>query len=463
MKSHLTLDVPVRAARLDSIAELPFPATDATFAAPGALLLRRLLLLFAAIFPLICWPAMDRPFSQPKILLLSIVVPAGLLFSLRGVRAAFSSLPSALRWSLLAWFFSTSASVAFANYISRESLVLPLLGAGWLFLLLAVRPLPRDLAWSLVAGAGAVALLALLQFARFDPFVWLGWQPLLPSSARMRVYATLGNPDFVAAFLAALLPVSVSLYRHARQRWLVAILIALQAGALCSTGSRALLLALLGVTFCLAAFRQTRAALTLGVLLIAAAGIVSALHVGRPLSSTIQGRIYIWRVSAPHILDHRILGSGPGAFAAAYPGWESAYGSSGRANLRESVFAGLQQHAHDDFIEISLDYGLLGLAAWLAVLIAILSLARRLARDSVVGQSEPPNLSLPLGAAAGMVAMLSISLVDFPFERPTEQFAFWSLAALILLTGLSHHPRLLPLSPSKILIPQGGPASDSHE
>ena len=48
----------------------------------------------------------------------------------------------------------------------------------------------------------------LLQYGGLDPLRWLGWQAEIFVNPRMRVYGTLGNPDFVAAWLCATLPLA---------------------------------------------------------------------------------------------------------------------------------------------------------------------------------------------------------------------------------------------------------------
>lgn len=411
------------------------PDFAASAAAPSSVAFGRALLIFAAAFPLVCWPGLEHPFSQPKFLVLALAVPTVLLFSFSRLRIGWASMTQSVRIALLAWLFATSASAAFGRFVSGEPLLLPLLGAGWLLLLMTFRPRTADLAWALVAGGGVVSVLALLEFARFDPFAWFGWSPLLPANPRMRVYATLGNPDFVAAFLAGLLPVTFAIHQQSSRRWVPRILLALQAAALCATGSRAVLVALLGLLFCTVLLRNKRTALFLGMAILAAAVVLAALPGARPLATTIRGRLYIWQVAVPRALDHPILGLGPGAFAAAYPAWEAARWSSGRATPQQNLFAASQQHAHNDFVEILLEGGALGLAAWLALVSAILFRPWRLARGKLSVPAALTDGTLALAAAGGIIALLSISFVDFPFHRPTEQFLFWSLAALAILGG----------------------------
>jgi hypothetical protein len=47
----------------------------------------------------------------------------------------------------------------------------------------------------------------------------LGWQPEIFASPRMRIYGTLGNPDFVAAWLCATLPLWTGRAGKDRREW----------------------------------------------------------------------------------------------------------------------------------------------------------------------------------------------------------------------------------------------------
>jgi O-antigen ligase len=112
-----------------------------------------------------------------------------------------------------------------------------------------------------------------------------------------------------------------------------------------------------------------------------------------------------------------------------YPVWEVERWRNGGARELEPAFAGAQDHAHNDFLEFLTDYGIAGLTAWLAALAAILGFAWRHAR----GEKSP----LLFGVSAGIVALCGVALVDFPFQRPTEVFFFWSLAAILFSPSAS--------------------------
>jgi O-antigen ligase len=139
----------------------------------------------------------------------------------------------------------------------------------------------------------------------------------------------------------------------------------------------------------------------------------------------VQGRLYIWKVSAPHLGEHSLFGLGPGGFAASFPAWETQYWSTSTDD-RDRRFAAIEDHMHNDYLEFLADYGAAGLLAFLAVLATFL---RNIA-DRKAGGVSP----LLAGASAGVIGLAVISLVDFPLMRPAETFLLWSLMAISLLS-----------------------------
>lgn len=381
-------------------------------------------LVVTLCLPLISVPGLESPFSLSKIVLLGAVVLGGGLFVGRQSWAAFEALPRAFQLSLAAWLTIFASSAAFGAFVSPAALVLPALAAAWFLLLLAVRPNRQHLAYALVFSAAAVAFVAVLQFLGADPYTLGGWSPPAGAAARMKVYGTLGNPNFVAAFLVGVIPLTFLLAKSPL-RWgsLFRLILALEVCAVLATGSRAAILGLAGGVIWLALPPRRAWWWRLGAL--AVAGVVLVLAPSRPLGATVEGRWYIWRVVAPHVVEPPAFGWGPGSFAAKYPEWETDFWRSGQGSTADRRFTGFQDHAHNDYLEILVDHGVLGLLAFVGVLVTSLALARRRMNR---GHDE-----LAAGASSGLVALACVALVDFPFMRPTELFAFWTLLAIVLL------------------------------
>lgn len=376
----------------------------------------------AAAVPLVCWPGLAAPFSTPKLVLLAAWVVAGLLAALAGRIPLLAALDSLLYGLVLGWIGLVSVSAILAPHVSAEVLLLALLPAGAFVLQAGLKPKPAAVLGAVAAAGAVVALVAVLQSAGADPFRLLGWAGPVAGSPRMRVFSTLGNPNFVAAFLTAAAPAVWAAGRFLPDRkWRTLFLTAgglLLAGGILATGSRAPALAALGVA-AWAAFRSLKK-WHLAVLPILFSLLVVGVSTARPLADTLAGRLFIWQVSLPHALESPLLGGGPGSFQLNYPAWETARLAVARDEAR---FAGFQNHSHNDYLETLVDYGAPGLLLLLAIPAAVLGRFCFAKRNPADPAAE--------GAAAGVVALLALALVDFPLHRPAEAFLFWLFLAIV--------------------------------
>ncbi|KFE66462.1 O-antigen ligase family protein [Hyalangium minutum] len=298
--------------------------------------------------------------------------------------------------------------------------------AGLVVLALLQAPPPWAPVFRAIAGAGTgLALVAGLQALGADPFLWMGWAGAHPGE-RMRIYGTLGNPDFVAAYLGASLCVTVGEAVSAertmvRRGWIAAAV--LQLCALASTRSWGSLLALGAAALSLlwsraptpkVGLEQGRRGRRWGFMLAAvAAGALLLLSAsGRSPSAALAGRRYLWGVAAPHVLDAPVFGHGPGSFEVLWPLWEAEYWSAREDSSEKERFAALQDHAHLDYLEWLLELGLVGTAPRLLLLLAALRAAR-----------QAPD-ARGRAALAALVALAARALVDFPLARPAELCLF---------------------------------------
>lgn len=372
------------------------------------------------------WPPLEEPFSGAKSAV--FLVAAGMLLA----RAAFSPAECAapLPFRVLAGLWpATVALSALLAPVSQPGGLWMGVSGGLVLLALLQAPVEPVPALRAIAGAGTVlAGVAVLQALGVDPFSWGGWRTDHPGE-RMRVYGTLGNPDFVAAFLGASLCVTVgeaasALRRSHRVAWAAAV--ALHLGALAATRSFASVLALGAAAVSLAWTRPARnTAKPWRMWVLVAVGAVALLMLvpwGRSLGSALAGRHYLLAVSAPHVLDSPVLGHGPDGFVTHWPAWEAAYWEAG-APEAERRFAAPQNHAHNDYVEWLLELGLVGTVPRVLLLLAALVAGRRAVdeRDRAV--------------TAALAALSARALVDFPFSRPAE------LCLLAVLVALALRPR----------------------
>lgn len=78
-----------------------------------------------------------------------------------------------------------------------------------------------------------------------------------------------------------------------------------------------------------------------------------------------DGRLLMWEVTAMAIADRHGSGTGIGGFPAAYAEAQADYFRSGRATEREQWVAGCPEYAFNEYLQIGLEQGLVGLATFL--------------------------------------------------------------------------------------------------
>jgi O-antigen ligase len=380
----------------------------------------RVLLAGVFLLPLVCWPGLDRPFSTPKVWLLAglaLVVLLGAVSDHLEAGCPAATRPRALDaigWPILAWLAALGLSAAVAPFPSLDALLVAVLPVPVFLAIRAghldARRLVRAIVWASVLQSA----IAVLQWAGFDPLRVPGWIPDVSGAARMRVYGTFGNPNFVAAWLCATLPLVVP--RSARRAVLAAAASVLQVAAILATGSRVVLLSLPVVLAVMVLARVRPRTWWLAALPIAAS--VLWLSPARPLGDTIEGRYYLARVTAAHLAEVPIAGKGPGAFVAAFAGWQVQWLRQHGTEPAARRFAGPIDHAHNDYLEFWVEYGPVGFVSFLVL------------SGWLVKRSWPPRAWTQVVALAGAASLSVTALVDFPFHRPAEWALGWMLLAV---------------------------------
>lgn len=126
----------------------------------------------------------------------------------------------------------------------------------------------------------------------------------------------------------------------------------------------------------------------------------------------------VWGDTLTIIGAHPILGIGLGAFETIYP----IYGRG------DGTF--VIQFAHNDYLQVLSDGGIVGgaIALWFIIVIAR-------AVMQVTRSADPFLRALGLGSAAGVFALLVHSLFDFNLQIPSNALLFLLLAAIVSRAG----------------------------
>ncbi len=427
-----------------------------TGALPGGLA------LLAAAVTVLYFPFFTE-YMVPKFAAVSVLAGLGLaawlVAAVRSGRLAWTPTPALLPMGV---FLGVSLlSVATAG--NRPAGIEAVLGqVGWfvVYFLAANCPSPTGQArwpmWTVAAVAGAVAALGLLQY--------LGVHLIpLPRDYGDLPVSTLGNTNYVAHYYDVAVPLLVGLLlvvSRLRTRVLLGLALAAVLGHLVVIQNRGGWLALMAA----AAFGVLRwrrrvpwrrlapvgavAGGVLAVLLLVAVTTSPAVDPGslrarasvlvwrswtRFLSSfdahefSVAQRRLIWADTIDLIHDHPLLGVGPGNFRFQLP----AYRTLDRHREWRQVMDDrieLAYQAHNEYLETMAQTGVVGAAAFVWLLAAVLWHTHRLARERLVAGSGDGILTEAV--LVGQVAVVVHALFSFNLQDPTSATHFWLLAGL---------------------------------
>lgn len=250
-----------------------------------------------------------------------------------------------------------------------------------------------------VATAVLISVYGILQNFGLDPVS--GWMADWPE--RGRAFSTVGHPVHLAAYLTLMMGATLALYFLTRGRFARGLLLAALAlvgacwlytytrGAVLGVGVALpvvlwlahrrvgsikpllLPLAVLAVAMLAAQLSSPRSADVIDISLSAnlaqattpAEQPPSEEQSSTPRESSITTRLLVWRDTIPMILDRPLLGHGPDNFRLPFERYQGEDLQSHLSNNKEYI-----DKAHNEFLQVAATTGLLGLAAYLWVLVA---------------------------------------------------------------------------------------------
>jgi len=299
-----------------------------------------------------------------------------------------------------------------------------LLSCAMLFWLIANQPATP---WRRRLYLGALVLAALIAS-------WLGAREyvverVIGKNPSYRIFGTFFNPNELAGFLELVIPLAIAALlscRSAAMRIITGFAAVLPIAALLLTASRGGWMSLAGamLVFALlagAAFRRTRLALAVGVIVLGVIVLVSLaapplrarLLSGGGEHSSNMFRYLTWRGAVTMAADHPWLGVGPDAFEFIYPRY---------------AVGGFTRMAHENYLQITAETGVPGGIAFVWMLGAFFWLAGKGFRRLRDRESR----LLCAACIAGVFAFCIHSLLDYGWyigAIAVTVFALFGLAA----------------------------------
>ena len=287
---------------------------------------------------------------------------------------------------------------------------------------------------SVVAAAQSAVLVIETTMSRGE-----SWRDAIDMFQNTRLGAVV--PDVNAAgSLFALLAVTAIVLAVSGRRWLIAIVVApFLVFGLVATQSRAALAAailvfgVLGVR-ALDRRRQTVAAVLVAIA-IAAAGATVVLRTAAthtPAENALNSRIGMWQVALKMSAEQPIFGVGPGRFQA------ESHAYLDPAFVKFFPEAAHGENAHNNFLQVLGELGLIGLAAFVWLLFA--------AAGAQIGSGPAERIAV----LAGLAAFLLSSLLGHPLLVFEVSVSFFF--AIGLVSALAPAPRVRIPGPALILV-----------
>ncbi len=302
--------------------------------------------------------------------------------------------------------------------------------------------------WVMCGAVGCSSLYGMLQKAGVDPFPWAD----RTSDVYMNLPATFGNPNFAAHMLILTIILGIllltlwrgsgeelapSVGRRRAGLLLALALIALFLVHMRFTGQRAGIIALAAALLLMVVawiigrrFRKPLTGAVVSLALVAAlgfAGMGGAMAVSKmkggiafPMDTSLLIRYQSYVSAADMLFDRPVLGHGPGVYAITYSKYWTPFEKDWFAQeLR------VNNHVHNDVIEIGIDAGLLAAGLY----VSLLALGMGYGLLMAFSAASPVRRRMGYAYAALFLAFLVDGLFGFNLRVPV------SAVALFLLLG----------------------------
>src|SRR5690554_2420154 len=143
---------------------------------------------------------------------------------------------------------------------------------------------------------------------------------------------------------------------------------------------------------------------------------------------SVFGRLLIWKVTSQMIAEKPILGYGANQFHIKYNLTQAEYFNKGHVTEKEQLIAGNVEHAHNEYLQIWMEYGLIGLVLFLLIINSVFYPSKRFCTANKKLLSKE---AIEVSSKASIIAVLVSSLFSFPLQIIPTLVNFTFLLALV--------------------------------
>lgn len=436
-----------------------------------ALGLRLVVMTAALLIPLVFYLDANEVFELPKAAVLkALAALAALLLLVRGRPLVLRSARAVALFlgACLLSMLHTPSTVASLERIWEISSIVVLMWAAET----GAVPFGRLLGIAFLAHL-LVTVYGAFQYLGLDIYLGklnINWTQFGPK----RVYSTMGNPDFLAAQTAFLLPVICCLYFGVRREIVRAALVLCFIFALPSllyTQARGALLSFVAALAALGwllhryVYRLSlaRAARWAGGIAVALAFLLYLLPTGHLVierfmelkdpvkASSLQIRLFYWysgwlmgRVTPP-------VGSGIGAFhlaGARMQGRSQQVWDEKWPRAADVVSPHLELYAHNDYAHLFAVIGPVGLGVFLWIMVCLLAAGPA----ALARAGNDPARWLLIGIVATTVSFYVSAALNFPMKVMASSHLFFACLVPVLLARSPFRPATIPLPANRIAV-----------
>jgi len=253
-----------------------------------------------------------------------------------------------------------------------------------------------------------------------------------------RIGSTLGNPIYLSGFIVALFPLLLSyLFFESNRnvRVLLLILVFVLLLLLLATQSRGSIIAMvISVLFFLSFPRAIKRAYRFGIIVaLVIATIASFLlfpHLTQRFgslmesdqSSTFARRVVFWKSGIEGIASSPLVGHGSGSY-------EETMREFRTADYWVVKSEDIVPHAHNEFLEVGVELGFIGLALFFAVVGVVFAEGISILRK---GKSDERRVILIVGLLSAVAGVLVDNLANVSLRQPPIGALFWLSMGLIV-------------------------------